>query len=243
VTDVTTRMTPKLLARVAGPLYLLLIVAAAFAVSVRAAIVEPGAAAATADNIRASATLFRVSFVVDVFANLVYLLTAMALYLLFRHVNQVVAAAMVVFVAVGVAVGSLNLLNQHTALTIATSDAFARGFGRAGADELALLFAGRAVNGNILNAVWNGPWLLPLAYLVIKSGYFPKALGVLQVVGCLGHLGWMLVTFLASDAPDGLSSAFMIAAAGEGAFLLWLLVRGVRLPAAAPARPIPQPQP
>jgi hypothetical protein len=100
-------LPPKTLARIAGPLHLLLIVAAAFALSVRSDIVEPDAAA-TAANIRASATLFRVSFVVDLTANLLYLLTAMALYLLFRHVHAL-AAAMVTFVAVSVAVGSLNL--------------------------------------------------------------------------------------------------------------------------------------
>jgi hypothetical protein len=142
-----------------------------------AAFTWPDAAAATADNIRASATLFRVSFVVDLTANLVYLPTAMALYLLFRHVHGLVAAATVTFVAVSVAVGSLNLLSQYTALTIATSDAYARGLGKSGADALALLFADMVRNGNTLNAIWYGPWLVPLGYLVIKprpgrpSGY------------------------------------------------------------------------
>jgi hypothetical protein len=236
-------MTPKTLARIAGPLYLLLIVAAAFALSVRSAIVGPDAAA-TADNIRASATLFRASFVVDLTANLIYLLTAMALYLLLRHVHGLVAAAMVTLVAVSVAVGSLNLLNDYTALTIATSDAYTRSFGEAGADALALLFAGRSSDGNTLNALWYGPWLVPLGYLVIKSGYFPKALGVLQIVGCFGYLGWLFTTFLAPDAPAGIGSALLaVGGIGEGLFILWLVVKGVRLPAAAPARSIPNHDP
>jgi hypothetical protein len=234
VTDVM--LPPKTLARIAGPLYLLLIVMAAFALSVRSAIVEPDAAAATADNIRASATLFRVSFVVDLIANLVYLLTAMALYLLLRHVHELVAAAMVTLVAVSVAVGSLNLLHHYTALIIATSDVYTRGLGEAGADALALLFAGMSLDGNTLNAIWYGPWVVPLAYLVIKSGYFPKALGVMQIIGCVGYLGWLLVTFLAPDAPAAIGSALLaVAAIGEGAFLVWLVVRGGRLPATAPA--------
>jgi hypothetical protein len=230
-------LPPRTLARIAGPLYLLLIVAAAFALSVRSTIVEPEAAAATADNIRVSATLFRVSFVVDLIANLVYLLTAMALYLLFRHVQGLVAAAMVTLVAVSVAVGSLNLLGQYTALTIATSDVYARGFGETGADTLVLLFTDMVRNGNTLNAIWYGPWLVPLGYLIIKSGYFPKALGILPIIGCFAYLGWLLTTFLAPDAPAGIGSTLLaVAGIGEGAFVLWLVVKGVRLPAAAPAR-------
>jgi hypothetical protein len=237
-------LPPKTLARIAGPLYLLLIVAAAFALSVRSGIVEPDAAAATADNIRAAATQFRVSFVVDLTANLIFLLTAMALYLLLRHVHELAAAAMVTFVAVSVAVGSLNLLNHYTALTIATSDAYTRSFGKAGADALALLFAGMSSNGNTLNALWYGPWLVPLGYLVIKSGYFPKALGVLQITGCFAYLGWLLTTFLAPDAPAGIGSALLaVAAIGEGAFVVWLVVKGIRLPAAAAPRSIPSHNP
>jgi hypothetical protein len=237
-------LPPRTLARIAGPLYLLLIVAAAFALSVRSAIVEPDAAAATADNIRASATLFRVSFVVDLMANLVYLLTAMALYLLFRHVNGLVAAAMVTFVAVSVAVGSLNLLSQYTALTIATSDVYTRGLGQAGADALALVFADMVGNGNTLNAIWYGPWLVPLGYLVIRSGYFPKALGVLPIIGCFAYLGWLLTTFLAPDAPAGIGSALLVVAGlGEGAFMVWLVVKGVRVPPGAPTRSIPSHDP
>jgi hypothetical protein len=220
-------LPPKTLARIAGPLYLLLIVAAAFALSVRSAVVEPDAAA-TAANIRASATLFRVGFVVDLTANLLYLLTAMALYLLFRRVHALAAAAMVTFVAVSVAVGSLNLLNQYTALTIATSEAYTRSFGEAGADALAQLFVGMAVNGNTLNAIWYGPWLVPLGYLIIRSGYFPKALGALPIIACFAYLAWLLTTFLAPAAPAGIGSTLLaVAGIGEGSFVVWLVVKGV----------------
>jgi hypothetical protein len=226
VTDVT-ELPPKTLARIAGPLYLLLIVAAAFALSVRSAVVEPDAAA-TAANIRASATLFRVGFVVDLAANLLYLLTVMALYLLFRRVHALAAAAMVTFVAVSVAVGSLNLLNQYTALTIATSEAYTRSFGEAGADALAQLFVGMAVNGNTLNAIWYGPWLVPLGYLIIRSGYFPKALGALPIIACVAYLAWLLTTFLAPTAPAGIGSTLLaVAGIGEGSFVVWLVVKGV----------------
>jgi Domain of unknown function (DUF4386) len=238
-------MQPKILARIAGLLYLIVIIGAAFAVSVRNSAIEPGDAAATADNIRASATLFRVGFVVDLVAGLIFVLTAMALYVLLKHVNQPVAAAMVIFVALGSAVATVNLLNHYTALTIATNETYTEALGEAGADALVLLYADMFTNGNTLNHIWFGPWLVPLAYLVIRSGCFPKALGVLQVIGCFGYLGWLFTTFLAPGAPAGLISAFLaVAVLGEAPFVLWLAVMGIRVPTAAGVIPaFSQPQP
>jgi hypothetical protein len=221
---------PKTLARIAGALYLVLVVGAAFPELVRSAVVESGDAAATADNLRASATLFRAGFLSDLVASIAFLLTVMALYLLLRHVNQLVAAAMVIFVAVSVAVGSLNVLHHYTALAIATGDAYTRTLGEAGADALALLFADMHSNGVTLNGIWYGPWLVPLGYLAIKSGYFPKVLGVLPVIGCFGYLARLFTTFLAPDALAGVGSlALAVGAIGELSFVAWLLVRGVNL--------------
>src|SRR5262245_14843688 len=137
MTDLQTTR-PRALGRVAGALYLIVIAAAAYAVSVRSAVVKPGDAAATADGIRASATEFRAAFVVDLVNGAVFLLTAFALYLLLQHVNRRVAAAMVGFVAIGCAVSSLNLLNHLTALTIATDDRYTQALGKTGADALTL---------------------------------------------------------------------------------------------------------
>jgi hypothetical protein len=217
------------LARIAGGLYLLLIIAAAFAVAVRSSIIVPGDATATADNIRASASLFRLAFAVDLTANLIFLLTAMALYLLLRNVQQLVAVVMVAFVAIGVAVASLNLLHHYTALIVATDESYTRSLGAQGADAMVLLLTGMFADGNILNHLWFGPWLLPLAWLVIHSGSFPRLLGVLQVAACLGYMGWLYVSFLAPDAPAAINSTLLaVAAIGEGAFVVWLAVVGPR---------------
>ena len=226
---------PRTLARTAGLLYLVLVVGAAFPEIMRAAVVEPGDAVATADNIRASATLFRLSFVSDLIAGIAFLSTAMALYLLLKHVNQLVAAAMVTFVALAVAVGSLVALNHYVALVIVTSDAYTRSLGKAGADALALLFVGMQRDGATLNAIWYGPWLVPLGYLVIKSGWFPKAVGVLPIVGCFGYLAALFTRFLAPDAPADIGSLFFtVGAIGELSFVAWLVVRGVRIPRGRP---------
>jgi Domain of unknown function (DUF4386) len=222
----------RTLARIAGVLYLTVAVCSLFAeLHVRSGIVVPGDAAATADNIRASATLFRLGFVVDLVQATCFLLTAMALYLLLRHVNRLVAAAMVTFVAISVAIMCLNLLNQFVALSIATDGDYAGALGPAGSDALATLFAEMQRNGFLIAQVFFGLWLLPLGYLVVRSGFVPRVLGVLLALGGVGYLADLFARFLALGAAERISP-FVLAPAlvGEVAFVAWLLVRSVRVP-------------
>ena len=144
----------KRLARIAGSLYLIV-----------------------ADNIRASATLFRLGFVSDLVQATCFLLTAMALYLLLKHVNTLVASAMVTFVAVSVAIMCLNLLNQFVALSIATGEGYSSVFGSAGSDELAMLFVDMHHDGYLLAQMFFGLWLLPLGYPGHEVGVLPPGAG------------------------------------------------------------------
>ena len=215
------------LARMAGSLYLVVAVLGGFAqLFVRDRLVDLGDPAATAANIRESTALFRAGFAADLVQATFFLFTAMALYLLLRHVNELVARAMVVFVAVSVAIMCLNLLNQFVALRIATADGYASAFG--GSNELTGLFAGMHHDGYLIAQIFFGLWLAPLGYLVVKSGWFPKALGVLLVAGCFGYLADTFVQLFAPSVADGIE-AFVLAPAaiGELAFIGWLLVKGV----------------
>lgn len=223
---------PKTLARIAGALYLVVAVLTIFAGLVNTRIVESGDAAATAHNINASAILFRLGFVSELVGATAFLMTGMALYLLLKHVNQLTAAAMVTFVAVSVAIQSLNLLNQKAALKIATSQDYTAAFGPAGSDHLTMLFADLQHDGYLIAQTYFGLWLLPLGYLVIKSGYFPKALGVLLVIGCIGHLVDVYARFIAPDFGANISPyALTPAAIAELSLIAWLLIKAVRVPA------------
>src|SRR5207244_12548317 len=123
-----TMSSPKTLARIAGVLYLGTSVPFVFAVQVRSRIIEPADAAATVHNIRASATLFRVGIVADLVSWAGFLATALALYLLLKHANQLAAVAMVAFVAVMVAVGYLSPGYQYSSLTPAMRPEYGNAF-------------------------------------------------------------------------------------------------------------------
>jgi Domain of unknown function (DUF4386) len=222
----------KRLARIAGSLYLVVAVLGGFAeLVVREGIVEPGNPAATADNIRGSAGLFSLGFAADLVQATVFLFTAMALYLLLRHVHELIARAMVLIVAVSVAIICLNLLNQYTALSLATGDHYASVFGPAGSDALAGLFADMHAGGYLIAQMFFGLWLVPLGYLVYRSGSFPKALGVLLALGAVGYLVDLFAHFLGPDVAESIE-AFVVApaAVAELWFVAYLLVRGVRAP-------------
>jgi len=198
----------KRLARIAGSLYLGVAVLGGFAeLVVRDRVVELGHPGATADGIRDSATLFRVGFAADLAQATLFLFTAMALYLLLRGVNELVARAMVVIVTVSVAIICLNLLNQWVALWVATDEAFANAFGAAGSDALTGLFAGMHHDGYLIAQIFFGLWLLPLGYLVDT-----------------------FATFLAPSVADAIEAIVVAPAAiGELAFVAYLLIKGVRV--------------
>jgi len=223
--------SPKTLGRIAGSLYLVVAVLGGFAeLYVRSSVVVAGDAAATADNIRGSATLFRVGFVSDLVQATFFLLTAMALYLLLRDVHELVARAMVVIVSVSVAIICLNLLNQYVALSVANGDEYTTVFGAAGSDALVGLFADMHAAGYLIAQMFFGLWLLPLGFLVYRSGYFPKVLGVLLAIGCFGYLADLFIHFLVPDIAESIAP-FVLAPAtiGELSLVVWLLVRGLRV--------------
>lgn len=219
------RVSRQTLARIAGSLYLALALCSFFGVWVSSRIVESGDAAATAHNIRTSTMLFRIGLTVELVGAVAFLFTAMALYLLLAPVDRPVAAAMVTIVSVSVAIMSLNLINQYAALKIATSESLTRTFGAAQSDQLTLLFTDLKDGGFFIAQMTFGLWLLPLGYLVITSGYFPRILGVLLIVACFTYLVEMLVHFLdVAGRVAWFTGTFE--AIAELAFVVWLLVKG-----------------
>jgi len=229
-----TVTSPKTMARIAGSLYLLASLCFVFAVWVRSGITNANDPAGTADNIRSSAWLFRISLTSDLVSWTLFMLMAMALYVLLNHVHRMAGAAMVVFVAVLVAVGYLNDLNQYTALTIATKADYAKALGADVSDGLVMLSLQTQSNGLVINEMLWGVWLLPLSYLVIRSRQIPRLVGILLVVAAVSWTVQFLNDLLAPGLPY-VSALTQVGGAGEFVFVAWLLIFGVRLPAATPA--------
>jgi hypothetical protein len=236
---VTSRKT---VARVAGSLYLLASVCFFLAMVVRSGIRVGDSPAALADGIRSSAVLFRAGLVADLVSWTLFLLTAIALYALLRHVHRLAAAAMVVLVAIMVTVGYVNDVNLFAELTIATDPGYARAFGADGSAALVRLFSDIHGDGIVIDELFFGIWLVPLAYLVTRSRQLPRLVGVLLYVAAADWTVQFLANVLAPDLPYVFEVA-QVGAVGELVFVGWLLivgvgpVRGVPTVAAAASRP------
>jgi hypothetical protein len=211
-------------ARVAGLLYLLVFPFAFYSLSVRDKLIVHGDAAATVSNIMASQGTFRGAIVAWVVSQTIFIVLLMALFKLLKPVNSHVAGHMVVLLLVGVPIALINELNQFAALLLLS-----------GADYLA------AINAEQLHAqvmfhldlhrygiyiaqIFWGLWLLPFGYLVFKSGFLPRFLGVLLMIGCLGHLADVIAALVFSNREVTVSQFTSI---GEFLFPLWLVVKGV----------------
>ena len=188
----TTRiadMSPRKAARLAGILYLLVIVFGMFAeLYVSLSLVVPGDATTTASNIMASELLFRIGFLSGLFHHTCFLLLVLAFYVLLKPVNRNIALLMVVLGLGAVPIMMLNMLNQFAALLLLSGADYLTVFTADQLQALALLFLDFHSHGYFVAGMFSGLFLLPLGHLFFKSGYVPKVLGVVLMIGCLGYL-------------------------------------------------------
>src|SRR3954470_13842493 len=146
-------------ARLAGLLYLALAALSAFGlVYVPSMLIVPGDAAATANNIVTSESLFRLGFVSDLVAFTVNIFVALLLYKLLKPVNRGIASLMVILILMGLAIGMLNELNQFAALLILGSDHLTA-FTAAQSQALASLFLDLYEHGFTIAHIFWGLWL------------------------------------------------------------------------------------
>lgn len=234
-------VSKQTLARIAGALYLVLAVCGGFSeLYVRSGARVPGDAAATARNIADSATLFRVGLGTDLVNITCFLLAGLALYALLGQVNRTAAISMLAFNAVCVAVMSLNMLNHTAALMTATDPGHTAALGAETATAMSALFLELHSYGYAIAQIFFGLWLLPLGYLVLVSGLFPRPLGILVMIGCAGYLAGIPFTYLIPGAEVLSMIVSLPAFVAEMALIAWLLIKGVRS-ARIPDVPLPAP--
>jgi len=231
-------------ARIAGFVYLLLVVTGPFTLIYRPnKLIVPGNAAATANNILAHEMLFRVDIVAELIGAVIFICLGVALYRLLSGVEKTPAILMVAFVLVSSAVGFINALNNVAALLLVRADDFLAIFDKPQRDALGMLFVHLHGQGNVINELFWGLWLLPLALLVYKSRFLPRFLGVWLALGGFAYVILSLTSLLLPQYQGKVFTFSQPAFFGELAFMLWLLIKGAKskLPSHAEALAVGHP--
>lgn len=214
------------LARAAGFLALAILALGTLAGYVNGRLVVADDATATVENILASESLFRAGIVSTLMMYTVFIFYALVLYRLLRPVNANHALAMLVLALVGVPIAMLTQINQSIALLLLSGADYLGVFTAGQLDAQVMLFLKLSGHGNVIGALFWGLWLFPLGILVYRSGFFPRILGVMLMVGCFGWLGVFFQRFLLPDF-EALAYTRYAAHIAELSWMLWLLVKGV----------------
>jgi hypothetical protein len=215
-------------ARLAGLLWLLMFILGPIAQVVRSKLFVTGDMEATAQNIMANGLLFRFGFVSDLMMLVIFLLLPLVLYKLLNTVDKNLSMLMVIFVMVSVPINMLNLLNEFTSLHLLSGAEYLGAFGAVQLKAQAMLYYDLYLHGYEIANVFFALWLVPLGLLVYKSGFLPKVLGGLLVVGGCGLLVEVFVYFLFPGFEIVNTILLIPQTIAEFAFLIWLLIKGVR---------------
>jgi len=220
--------------RVAGFLYLLLGFSVFRPIYVERTLIVRNSAVATAHNIATHESLFRLGIVCDLLAGLSCLVVAFALYRVLKRVDRSLAILMVLLGGcMPLVIDFLNSLNDIAALLLSRGDGFMSAFTQPQQAALATLFLHIHAYGLVINEIFAGLWLFPFGILVFRSVFLPRLIGVALMINGCAYVTIAFTGLLAPNFVDRVTRVASPALLGEGAVMLWLMIRGAR----------PQPQP
>lgn len=189
-----------------------------------------GDASATVHNIVASESLFRLGIVSGLICYTFFLVLPLVLYKLLKPVNETYAKLMVIFAVVSVPISFINMLNEFAVLSLVSGSNYLKVFENDQLQAQVLFYLDLHNHGNLIAQIFWALWLFPFGYLVFKSGFLPKILGILLMIGCFGDLiDFFGSSLLPAYGETGISTFVTLPASfGEIGTCLWLLTMGAK---------------
>jgi uncharacterized protein DUF4386 len=217
--------SPRPRARITGVVYSLYFLTAVFGVFSLRGLVVDGDAAATVNNILAHQPLFRLGLATGLIATACYIAVTALFYDLFKPVNRSLSLLAAFFSLVGCAILAFASLFQVAALVVLGGGQYMSVFKVEQSRALAFLFLELYGQGVNICFVFFGVYCLLIGYLIFRSAFLPRILGVLMA---FAGLGWL--TFLSPPLANYLSPYIQVLGfLAELSLCLWLLVVGVNV--------------
>jgi len=211
--------------RVAGLLYLSLIPLGIFGILyIPQALIVEGDALKTALNITQNEFMFRLSILSAFLVQIINIAVVLVLYKILHPIHKTMAQLMVIFIFIAVPIAMLNELN-HMAVILLLDTTLIEVFENIQTSTLILFFLNLHEAGIYIAGLFWGLWLFPMGYLVYRSIYIPKIIGILLIIASFGYVIDTVFFFLYPRLDLVLSEYTFI---GEVVFPLWLLVKGSR---------------
>jgi hypothetical protein len=215
-------VSPRLKARIAGLCYLLMLPTGGVAMWVRGRFIVKRDAAATAANILAHEPWFRLAFAGDLLVVVIYIVFTALLYDLMKPVNRSVSLLAAFFSLTGCVTQAFACLFELAPLVVLGRDQYLSVFKVEQLQSMAYLSLKLYSHAYGISLVFFGFYNLVIGYLVFKSTFLPRILGVLMAASCL-----VGVTFLWPPFAAKYFRYLLVLDLGEALLVLWLLVMGV----------------
>jgi hypothetical protein len=216
----------KPLARITGGLYLAFILALTLADTFGH--VGVGDVDLAHEVLATDPARFAVGLTFAMLSAFLFVLAAWGLYVLLRPVNRELALLFLLLNAIGVAIQMASYIPLILAMLATDASGFAVAFSQPQIESLQRLSFDVQKLSFVTAQLFFATWLFPLGYLVYRSGFLPRLLGVLLILDGFAVCLWFLQGLLLPDdsalVMPGLALSF-IAEAGLG---LWLLLKGVK---------------
>ncbi|MRS04146.1 DUF4386 domain-containing protein [bacterium] len=214
------------IARTAGLLYLLYVITSVVAnLFGKFVFVE---APVTINHILTHATQFCIGFVINLFSVVLFLLAAWALFVLLKPVNKDFALLFLLFNVAGFAVWLFSSLCLFASLVLLNGPEAIKAFQPDQLQALAVFFFGLYKTGVVIAQVPYGVWLFPLGYLVLKSNFLPKILGMLLIADGISLFVYVCQRLIFPDLAFIAYPCLVISFIAEVSLALWLLILGVK---------------
>ena len=225
------RISPAVLARIGGVLYLIIIFAGLFGEAFfRDRLIVSGDATATVERIRSAETLWRLGIA----GNLLHLACAVGLalilYVLLRPVSRSLAQLAVLFELVSIGIESVIKVFLVVPLLAQGSAEYLASFDPGQLHALAYLSIRLHAYGFGISLIFFGCACVVLGYLIFRSGFLPRWVGILMQIAGVCYVTNSFALVLAPAVADRLFPAILIPCfIGEASLCLWLIAKGVNV--------------